>query len=237
MWSYVVAMVGLGVLGFDPAPGLIALAALALGARRRDIVLFGVLLIGGTAAWGVALTAVAGRAIRRIHWFDLAVSPLGLLFETVVAVAIATWSVVVLVRRSRASSGSEVASTQADPDGSDARAASRIASGVVSLSLVALVFVAVVIGDPPFPAAVVASAGRTGGEVVLGFLLWALVSQWPLAVVALAVGLGRVGAVTALGRRWRPRIAKVTRAVGPVLGLVVATAILVWVGTRLAAGA
>lgn len=65
----------LGGLGFDPGPMLISVGALSLGARRRTVVLFAAVLVLATTAWGVALTLVAGPAIRHVHWSALVESP------------------------------------------------------------------------------------------------------------------------------------------------------------------
>lgn len=85
------AMSGLGLLGFDPGPGLIAAGALSMGARRRTIPLFALALIGGTTLWGVVLTLVLGPAIRSIRWLAVAESPWGLGVAAVLAVALAWW--------------------------------------------------------------------------------------------------------------------------------------------------
>ena len=231
------AMSGLGLLGFDPGPGLIAAGALSMGARRRTIPLFALALIGGTTLWGVVLTLVLGPAIRSIRWLAVAESPWGLGVAAVLAVALAWWGTRSAMRILRGHRGPGDPHLPGDGTGTpetDTKAASRIAQGVGPLLLVALLFVAIVTSDPPFPAGVVLSAHRPLVDVVLGFAVWALVSQSPLAVVAVAILLGVDKPVTDWGmrltRRWMPfvRLAATLAALGA------SVVLFAWVGVRLA---
>lgn len=203
MWSYFGAMTLLGGLGFDPGPMLISVGALSLGARRRTVVLFAAVLVLATTAWGVALTLVAGPAIRHVHWSALAESPLGLGVAALVATALLAWGVLTLRRRATTRGAAE------DPGRArrETRTAARIAAGPLPLLLVALFFVAIVLSDPPFPAGVVLSSHRAVPEVVLGFLVWSLVSQSPVVLLAVALVAGAGERFVALTRRVTTRIA------------------------------
>lgn len=230
------AMSGLGLLGFDPGPGLIAAGALSMGARRRTIPLFALVLIGGTALWGVVLTVALGPAIRGIHWLALVESPWGLAVAVLVALALAWWGIRSALRLLRGRRGPGDPHLPGDATGtpeSDTRASSRLARGIGPLLLVALFFVAIVISDPPFPAGVVLSADRPLPQVCLGFALWAVVSQSPLAVAALAVVFGVDRPVTEWGmrvtRRWMPLV----RVAATVVALAAAVLLTAWVVVRL----
>lgn len=230
-------MCGLGLLGFDPGPGLIAAGALSLGARRRSIPLFALALIGGTVLWGAALTAILGPAIRRLRWLTLAESPWGLGIAVVLGAALGWWgisSALRLARGHRSPRGPHLPGDSTGSPTSDTKAAARIAQGLGPLLLVALFFVAIVLSDPPFPAAVVLSAHLPMAEVVLGFALWALVSQSPLAVMAVAVMTGADRTVTAWGMRLTRRWMPVFRVAATVVAIGAALALLGWVGVRLA---
>jgi len=182
---------------------LISVGALSLGARRRTVVLFAAVLVLATTAWGVALTLVAGPAIRHVHWFALAESPLGLGVAALVATALLAWGVLTLRRRATTRGAAE------DPGRArrETRTAARIAAGPLPLLLVALFFVAIVLSDPPFPAGVVLSSHRAVPEVVLGFLVWSLVSQSPVVLLAVALVAGAGERFVALTRRVTTRIA------------------------------
>lgn len=224
-------MVLLGILGFDPGPMLISIAALSLGARRRDILIFAAALVGGTAVWGSALSVVAGPAVRRVHWLILAESPVGLTLAAVAAVALVAWGVVSLLRRGRSGGPGRTG----DLLRRDTRTASRMAAGLVPLMLVALVFVAVVISDPPFPAAVVLSAHQPVAVVVLGFLLWAVVSQSPLVVLAVALAAGVGDRAVTAARELMTRVTPLASLVLSVACLLGGLALGAWVVVRLVA--
>ncbi|MGO3796443.1 MAG: hypothetical protein ACTJGR_04885 [Pauljensenia sp.] len=229
MWSYLGAMTLLGGLGFDPGPMIISVGALSLGARRRNILLFATALVLGTTAWGVALTLVAGPAIRHVHWLALAESPLGLGVAAVAAGVLLVWGILTLRRRltPRGPGG--------DPDRArqETRTASHIAAGPLPLLLVALFFVAIVLSDPPFPAGVVLSSHRPVPEVVLGFLVWALVSQSPLVLLAGALVTGLGERFIALTRRAMTRIAPVATLAAAGAAVVGGVVLGIWVVARL----
>lgn len=229
MWSYLGAMTLLGGLGFDPGPMLISVAALSLGARRRNILLFAAALVLGTAAWGVALTLMVGPAIRHVHWAALAESPLGLAVAAVVGVALFVWGALALRRRFTPSGPSETLGRARQ----ETRTASRIAAGPLPLLLVALFFVAIVASDPPFPAGVVLSSHRGIVEVVLGFLIWAAVSQSPLVLLAVALLAGRSEHFIAVTRRGMARFAPLVTLVAAGAAVVGGLALVAWVVWRL----
>ena len=59
---------GLAIAGLDPAGALIALAALASGARRRTVVLYGAVVLLGTTALGAALSVLLGPELAEVDW-------------------------------------------------------------------------------------------------------------------------------------------------------------------------
>ncbi|MDN5640955.1 MAG: hypothetical protein L0I17_09335, partial [Actinomycetia bacterium] len=68
--AYLAACAGLALGGFDPGPLLIAAVFMAARttpdaarAVRRSVFDFGAVLIGGTIAWGVALSLVFGKSL------------------------------------------------------------------------------------------------------------------------------------------------------------------------------
>lgn len=130
-----------------------------------------------------------------------------------VATALLAWGVLTLRRRATTRGAAE------DPGRArrETRTAARIAAGPLPLLLVALFFVAIVLSDPPFPAGVVLSSHRAVPEVVLGFLVWSLVSQSPVVLLAVALVAGAGERFVALTRR-------VTTRIAPALTLVAAGA-------------
>ncbi|MCG2623327.1 hypothetical protein LVY72_15625 [Arthrobacter sp. I2-34] len=177
----VVVLTALG--GFDPAPALIAAAALAAGFRRRHVLGFAALLIGGTAAWGLVLTVIGGARLGRVDWHALARG--GAVAAWVeLALGLGGWALYRALRRRRPESSREVRS----PWGLYATAAG---------------FVAIVVFDLPFDVMVVASAGQPPVLAVPGWVAWAALSQAPLTLLGVAVAAGRHrSAVARLNRIW-----------------------------------
>lgn len=202
VFSYLAAMCGLGVLGFDPGPMVIAGASRAGGASRRTIVAFAVALIGGTAVWGCALAALLGPRIHDLHLRRLADSWEGHVAALVLGVAFLVWGGLRVRRllRARTASGAPM------PDGGAADDSSK-ARGLAGLMAVAAFFVLIVTSDAPFIAGVVASSHHHAPwVVVIGFVLWAIISQSPLFVFTVAVFFGADRRVVAWTERWMDRL-------------------------------
>lgn len=65
------AAAGLGVIGMDPAGALLAAAALAVGSRTRDVVVFGLVVLLGTAVVGLVLSLTVGEQLLELDWAAL----------------------------------------------------------------------------------------------------------------------------------------------------------------------
>lgn len=194
---------GLGLLGLDPAGALVAAVALAAGARDRQIVVFGAIVLVGTTLFGAVLTVTVGERLARLDWASLV--PHGTLragLEAGAALVLAGWAA------ARISGGNAV---------SEPRTMGAGSAGVVAA---AVLFVGTAATDPSF-AALVVLAGREGspGGVLVVNATWTVVSQAPLFLVVLAVLRGRhraaVDLLQRLRGRWAPRVrAGVTGALG-----------------------
>lgn len=203
--SFLGLLFPLGLGGFDPAPALIAAVYLsgggggsALASRRRGVLLFGLLLIGGTALWGLALTALVGASIAQIPWVDIVhlVLDAGVwtaLGKGLLAVGLVAFGVYKL----RSKSSPETKNR-----------------GLWGLLLVGLGFIAIVTADLPFIATVTLAADQPLWASTLAFILWSLISQAPLFLLCLAVLLHRDAVFTVwLNRAWS--------RVAPLVGLTV----------------
>src|ERR671913_2125684 len=62
----------LGLAGLDPAGALVVAGALASGARERNVVLFGLVVLVGTMVLGATLSLSVGPRIAEIDWSVLA---------------------------------------------------------------------------------------------------------------------------------------------------------------------
>ena len=185
---------GLGLLGVDPAGALVAAVALAAGARDRQIVIFGLVVLVGTTVFGVVLTVAVGERLARLDWAS--VLPSGALragLEAGAALLLAAWAVARVVRRS----------TSSEPRVMGAGATGAVVAGVL--------FIGTAATDPSF-AALIVLAGREASPagVVVANTVWTVVSQAPLFVVVVAVLLGRhraaVDTLQRLRERWAPRV-------------------------------
>ena len=218
--GFLAATVGLALGGFDPAPALIASIFLgthsggsgdAAGrddARARSAVLaFGAALIGGTAAWGILLTALFGPALSSVHWLHLLrLGAWAAGIEATAAVAVLAWAWWAWRRRARPREERR-----------------RPVRGPAGLMLVAVGFVAIVTTDVPFIVQIAMGSEQPGWLMVVGHVLWAAVSQLPLLVLCVAVAVGRHhAAARAVGKVWervRPVTARVLPLAGAAVGL------------------
>lgn len=189
---------GLGVAGLDPAGALVAVAALAAGARDRVVLLFGAVVVLGTALFGAALSLTLGGELADVDWAGLVPGGRGgAMLELVVGAALLGWGVVRVLRpRARAPK----------PRRGAAGAAGLLGAGAVLALSAAL--------DPTFVAlTVLAGRGQDAVCVVLAHLLWVVVSQAPLVVLLLAVARGAHERVVERFRFWWERVQPALRRV------------------------
>lgn len=207
---------GLGLLGLDPAGALVAAVALAVGARDRQIVVFGLVVLVGTTLFGTVLTVAVGERVTRLDWASWV--PQGALraaLEVGVALALAVW---VGTRLLRGNVMSEPRVMGAGPTGA-------IVAGVL--------FIGTAATDPSFVALVVlAGQGVTLTGAVVANGVWTVVSQAPLFVVVVAVLGGRhhgvVSALQRLRERWAPRVQALVTVVLGLVALVLVIDALSW---------
>lgn len=191
LWTVFLTALG----GFDPAPALIAAAALAAGIRRRHVLIFAALLLGGTALWGLVLSLTGGARLGRVDWHALARDgAVAAWVELALGLVAGGWALYRLLRRPRPESAREVRS----PWGLYATAAG---------------FVAIVVFDLPFDVMVVASAAQPLFLTVPGWAAWAALSQAPLTILCAAAALGRHTAAAARMQSLWARLAPVAGTV------------------------
>lgn len=187
---------GLGVLGMDPAGALLAAAAIAAGARRRDVAVFGLVVLVGTVALGTVLSETVGARLGVLDWSTIL--PRG------------GWRAAVEAAAALVLGGWVIARTRRGPrppreDG--------VRAGLGGAAISGGLFIGTALTDPTFVALVVL-AGRAGDPVatVLASTAWTVVSQLPLVLVVVALAGRRHRAMMAGLRRWRLRWAARLRA-------------------------
>ena len=161
-----VALTALG--GFDPTPLLIIAAALGAGVPRRHVVGFVVVLVGGTAAWGVVLTVIGGQRLARVDWHDLVRGgSTAAWLETVLGVVLAGYALWRVWRKPRPKRP-------------------RRAVSVAGLYATAAGYVAIVIFDLSFDVLVRASASQPLLVAIPGWITWAVLTQLPATLLGIA---------------------------------------------------
>lgn len=207
---------GLGLVGLDPAGALVAAVALAAGARDRQIVAFGLVVLVGTTVFGTVLTVTLGARLTRLDWASLV--PHGALrggLEAGAALVLGVWVGARIVRRNVVS---------------QPRA---MGVGWTGVAITGVLFVGTAATDPSF-AALVVLAGRDGSPagVAIANATWTLVSQAPLFLLVLAVLRGRHHAALATLRRlrdrWGPRVRTLVTVVLGLGALVLLADVLSW---------
>lgn len=210
MLELLASTIGLGIAGLDPVGALIAIAALGGGARTRNVLVYGVLMIAVTVALGVVLSLVIGTRLASIDWSVL--SPDGRFWaigEAIAGVGLLAWG----IRRM-------THPPKIRDDGSGTRGTT-----LTALSGLGILYGLSSVLDPTFVALVIL-AGRHGSFMDAGIahLLWILISQLPLVVVLGAIISGRYETIIEpLKTGWqriRPRISRIGTAAALFAGVV-----------------
>lgn len=191
MTDTVAALAALGVAGFDPLGALALIAAMALGAGRRAIVVLLVSTLGSTLVLALVLSSTVGRwAIGLLHRLH---SPGHLVWGglvTLAGLALLTWA----VRRLRR------------PVTPGDRSARHAASSPGPLGVVGLGVGLSALVDPAFYGLVVLAGGLSGGWERFGAcLLWVVMSQIALISLGIAVFAGAFDTALRLIERARAR--------------------------------
>jgi hypothetical protein len=96
-----VTVLAVGLAGPDPAGALIAAAALTAGARDRVVLLYGAVVLVGTALLGTVLSLTLGARLASVDWSVLVpAGRVGAIIELGVGAGLLAWAVVRLRRRS-----------------------------------------------------------------------------------------------------------------------------------------
>ncbi len=174
MRGFLAGLLVLGLAGFDPLTGLLAIAALAGGATRRGILLFAVTCLLVPLLMGTALSLSLGAtrlsiSLSSVDWD----SPWLALSQAVIAVVLLVWA----ARRARSARSAH----PRGPRGTSVR----------SLFALALVVGGGFILDPVFLAVVVFVGRTTVWQIIVAHLTWSLMSQSLLVAMAIAVATGR----------------------------------------------
>lgn len=210
------AAAGLGVAGLDPTGALLAVAALAAGARPRAVLAFGALVLVLTAALGVVLSVTVGASLAGVDWVGaLPGGPVTAALEALAGALALAWA----ARRLRR--GADAVREEAAAD-AGRRSGARLAGGA-GLTGAAVVFTAGAVLDPSFVGLVVlAGRGEPLVGVVAAHLVWSVVSQAPLVLLLVAVARGGHQRASAVFARWwgrvRPAVRHVVTAALALLG-------------------
>lgn len=220
MTALVLAALGLGLAGLDPAGALMAVAVLAAGASRRTVLVFGLTVLGGSAALGVTLSLTLGVRLRSVDLLGLLPrGGLGALVEVVLGLGLLAW-VWWRWRRPVAPRAERLGRSRLVP--------------VLGLG-VAYAFLSLT--DPTFAGIVVlAGRGQAVAEVVTAHLVWSLASQLPLVVLLVAVLAGAHDGAVTWFQRWWGRVGPALRRVVTALALTVGVLLLADAGLFAATG-
>lgn len=216
------ALLALGIAGFDPVASLGMLAAVSSGARRRSLLAYAVGAWVACTGLGIVLATAVGRVMLR-WWhrvegsFDHATS--GALMAGAGAVVL-VWAIWRLLRRASEPKRSE----QADEP-----------KGQVGLGLTGLALGATCLADPSFYAMVLFTSRFHDARTWLYPAVWTCLSHVLVLTVAAAVALNRHHAVARVlvdaRERHEAGVRKLLLVTGTFLGLgMVAQGALAWAG-------
>lgn len=220
MTALVLAALGLGLAGLDPAGALMAVATLAAGAQRRTVLGFGLTVLGGSAALGVTLSLTLGVRLRSVDLLGLLPrGGLGALLEVVLGFGLLGWA---WWRQRRSTM-----------PGAERLGRSRLGP-VLGLGVA---YAALSLTDPTFAGMVVlAGRGQPVVDVVTAHLVWSLASQLPLVVLLVAVLAGAHGGAVTWFQRWWARVGPALRRGVTALALIVGVLLVADAGLFAATG-
>jgi hypothetical protein len=212
-----VAALGLGLAGLDPAGALIAVAALSAGARDGWVAMYGLVVLVGTAVFGTVLSLSLGARLAEVDW--LALVPAGgggAVLEIVLGAGLLVWAAVRLTR-----------TTVRAPKPRRVRAGSWGLLGTGALFALSAVL------DPTFVAlTVLAGRGQDIGAVLAAQVLWVLISQAPLVLLLAVMARGgherAVRRFTSWWERARPVVKTVITVALVLIGVVLVVDGLWW---------
>ena len=206
MIGLLLAALGLGLAGLDPAGALFATGALATGARERHVVAFCLVTFVGTAAFGTALSLTVGPRITELDcsWFF---SSPGALIEAALGPVLVAWGL------ARAWRPTTRAPKPRSPRG----------TGPLALLALAVLFPLMAVLDPTFDALVViAGRGTPFWSVAVAHSVWIAVSQAPLVLLLAAMASGKHRRFVVRFRSWwekiRPAVGRIVTAAALLVG-------------------
>jgi len=163
----------LGLASLDFTGTLLAVGALAAGARVRALLAFGFFCILGTVAFGTVLSLVIGPRIEDIDWsrllpHDPTEDLVAACIDIVLGVGLLIWGIVRILR----------------PAARPPKPSTPRSLGLISLAGTGIVFAFAAIADPTFVSLVVI-AGRAEHywSILAAHSTWTLVSHIPLVLV------------------------------------------------------
>ncbi len=195
--GFMLEAAGLGLAGLDPTGALIAIAALIGGARGRYVVVFGLVGLLGTVAFGTALALELGPRIARVDWSKYAPEERTVAFVGVVlGLGLLVWGAVSILRRDKAA-----------PESKPLLLRMIRITGPVSMAGIGVLYAFAATSDPAFDSLVViAGRDKPVWAVIAAFFIWTLVSRSPLVLVTVVAARGRHERAVELFRSWWARI-------------------------------
>jgi hypothetical protein len=216
--NLIFASIGLGILGLDIVGALLILMVLAQGAKKRSVVIFSLIVLFGTALFGVLLSLVLGEGINDLADILLKVpAEVWKTSQLVVALLLTAWIFLRVLKRNKI--------TKAMKRRRLRQLRKSLSRGVM---FVAVLFVISALLDPAF-LALIAASGREGVffDIVAAHLIWSFVGQIPLYVVTVAILFNKETLITDWFKRlWKHFGAKLISLFTLFLG-VITTALVV----------
>ncbi len=213
MIGFLLEAAGLGLAGLDPTGALIAVAALIAGARDRDIIVFGLVGLLGTVAFGSAVALALGPRISRVDWSKYAPDErTAAIIGVVLGLGLLVWGTVGLLRRKRDT-----------PEQKPWFLRMLRLTGPVSLAGIGVLYAFAATSDPAFDSlVVVAGRDKPVWAVIAAFFVWTLVSRSPLVLVIVVASRGKheraIDLFRSLWARIRPLIALVAASAAVLAG-------------------